>query len=34
MIKKLIQKLLGTEIVEVTYRVTDVSPRTRNIGPY
>lgn len=26
MFKKLIQKLLGTEMVEVTYRVTDCSP--------
>lgn len=26
MFKKLIQKILGTEMVEVTYRVTDLSP--------
>lgn len=30
MFKKLIQKLLGTEMVEVTYRVTDVSPLTED----
>ena len=34
MFKKLMQKLLGTEMVEVTYRVTDVSPWARNIEPY
>ncbi|QAX99958.1 hypothetical protein EcWhh1_26 [Escherichia phage EcWhh-1] len=34
MLKKLIQKLLGREMVEVTYRVTDVSPWARNIEPY
>ena len=34
MFKKLIQKILGTEMVEVTYRVTDVSPWARNIEPY
>ncbi|ADI55524.1 hypothetical protein [Escherichia phage IME08] len=34
MVKKLIQKLLGTEMVEVTYRVTDGSPWARNIEPY
>lgn len=34
MFKKLIQKILGTEMVEVTYRVTDVSPCARNIEPY
>ena len=34
MFKKLIQKLLGTEMVEVTYRVTDVSPWALNIEPY
>ncbi|EPO1808505.1 hypothetical protein ACT7BK_002406 [Escherichia coli] len=26
MLNKLIQKLFGTEMIEVTYRVTDVSP--------
>ena len=35
MFKKLIQKLLGTEMVEVTYRVTDVSPLTEDhLEPY
>ncbi|WPK28924.1 hypothetical protein [Escherichia phage vB_EcoP_EP32B] len=27
MLNKLIQKLFGTEMIEVTYRVTDVFPR-------
>lgn len=35
MFKKLVQKLLGTEMVEVTYRVTDVSPHTEDhLEPY
>jgi hypothetical protein len=35
MFKKLIQKLLGTGMVEVTYRVTDVSPHTSDhLEPY
>lgn len=34
MFKKLIQKILSTEMVEVTYRVTDVSSWARNIEPY
>ncbi|AIZ01992.1 hypothetical protein VR5_205 [Escherichia phage vb_EcoM-VR5] len=33
MFKKLIQKLLGTEMVEVTYRVTDVRPGGQDIEP-
>lgn len=34
MFKKLIQKILGTEMVEVTYRVTDVSPAHPQDEPY
>lgn len=35
MLNKLIQKLFGTEMVEVTYRVTDVSPHTEDhLEPY
>ncbi|AKU42864.1 hypothetical protein FB_0205 [Escherichia phage vB_EcoM_FB] len=34
MFKKLIQKLLGTEMVEVTYRVTDLSPVHPQDEPY
>lgn len=35
MLNKLIQKLFGTEMVEVTYRVKDVSPHTEDhLEPY
>lgn len=35
MLNKLIQKLFGTEMIEVTYRVTDVSPHTEDhLEPY
>ncbi|AAP76115.1 gp30.4 conserved hypothetical protein [Escherichia phage RB69] len=35
MLKKLIQKLFGMETIEVTYRVTDVSPHAENrLEPY
>lgn len=34
MLNKLIQKLFGTEMIEVTYRVTDCSPIHPQDEPY
>lgn len=34
MLNKLIQKLFGMEMIEVMYRVTDVSPWARKVEPY